>query len=470
MGQKERKIAIVGGGITGLAAAYKLEQARAEGAQISYDLFEKSERLGGKIQTKRVNGFVIELGPDSYLARKDSMTRLAKDVGLEKDLLYNTAGQAYVLKGETLYPIPGGAIMGIPTEIKPFLQTNLLSPLGKLRAAGDFFYPRITARDEDISLGHFFRRRLGNEVVDHLIEPLLSGIYAGNLDKLSLKATFPQFQQVEQKHGSLIRGMKGPKTNPSQQPQTETSKPKGMFVSFRRGLESLVEAIETKLDPSSVHKSCNLTKVVKQDGTFQLQFENGETATYDDVIITTPPKVTAELLGDYPYFTYLRDMDATTVATVAMAFKKDKVKNHKDGTGFVVSKKNNYSITACTWTHKKWAHSTPEGYALLRAYVGRAGDSAIVSRSDEEILRAVLYDLKQIMTIEGDPEFYFIKRWQESMPQPNVGHTFKIAKIKEDMVRNLSGLYLAGGGYDGIGLPDCINQGEEVVEQILKKW
>ncbi|MFC0473668.1 protoporphyrinogen oxidase [Halalkalibacter kiskunsagensis] len=465
---KKRRIAIIGGGITGLAAAQKLEKARKNGEHITYDLFEKSGVLGGKIKTERVNGFVIELGPDSYLARKESMTRLAKEVGLEDELLSNDTGQAYVLKGETLHPIPGGAIMGIPTEIKPFLTTSLLSPIGKLRAAGDFFHPRITVKDEDISLGNFFRRRLGNEVVDSLIEPLLSGIYAGNLDKLSLKATFPQFQQVEQKHGSLIRGMKGSRAKQTQ-PQSEPVKEKGMFLTFRKGLGSFVEAIEAQLDANVIHKNSDLTKMFKRDGQFHLEFANGETKLYDHVIMTTPPKVTADILQDYPYFAYLHDMEATTVATVAMAYKKDKVTIPYDGTGFVVSKKSNHAITACTWTHKKWQHSTPEGYALLRAYVGRAGDSAIVSRNDEEILSAVLYDLKQVISIEGKPEFFFIKRWQEAMPQYNVGHTFKMSKIKEDIARNLPGLYLAGGGYEGIGLPDCIDQAEVVVERILKK-
>ncbi|MFD2508353.1 protoporphyrinogen oxidase [Halalkalibacter alkalisediminis] len=469
MRDEGRRVAIIGGGMTGLAAAHKLEKAKEKGLAIAYDLYEKTNRLGGKIETKRENGFVIERGPDSYLARKESMTRLAKEVGLEDDLLFNDTGQAYVLKGDQLYPIPGGAIMGIPTEIKPFVNTRLLSPIGKLRAAGDFFYPRITAKDEDISLGHFFRRRLGNEVVDHLIEPLLSGIYAGNLDKLSLKATFPQFQQVEQKHGSLIRGMKFSKPKKTS-PKVETpKKAKGMFLTFRNGLESFVEAIESKLDRNSIHKNSDIEKIYKQDGQFHIVFENGDIKHYDEVIVTTPPKVSAKLLADYPYFDYLDQMEATTVATIAMAFKEEDITIPFEGTGFVVSKKSNHAITACTWTHKKWEHSTPEGYALLRTYVGRAGDSAIVSRSDEEILSAVLYDLKQIMKIEKQPEFFIVSRWKEAMPQYNVGHTFKMSKIKEDMARNVSGLYLAGGGYEGIGLPDCIDQGEAVVDQILKR-
>ncbi|WP_227937848.1 protoporphyrinogen oxidase [Alkalihalobacillus deserti] len=468
MRNKERRIAIIGGGITGLAAAHKLEKAKEKGMAIDYDLFEQKNRLGGKIETKRINGFVIERGPDSYLARKESMSRLAKEVGLEDEMLFNDTGQAYVLKGNQLYPIPDGAVMGIPTDIKPFLNTRLLSPIGKLRAVGDFFYPRMTSKNEDISLGHFFRRRLGNEVVDHLIEPLLSGIYAGNLDKLSLKATFPQYQQVEQKHGSLIRGMKDSKTKKANR-NGVTTKSRGMFLTFRNGLESFIKAIESNLNASSIHKNNSLTKIYKQDGQFHLLLENGDIKIYDEVIVTTPPKVSAKLLADYPYFSYLDQMEATTVATIAMAYKEDQVKIPYEGTGFVVSKKSNHAITACTWTHKKWKHSTPEGYALLRAYVGRSGDSAIVSRSDEEILSAVLYDLNQIMKIEKQPEFFIVSRWKEAMPQYNVGHTFKMSKIKEDIARNLPGLYLAGGGYEGIGLPDCIDQGEAAVEQIFNR-
>ncbi|GAE25905.1 protoporphyrinogen IX oxidase [Halalkalibacter wakoensis JCM 9140] len=448
-----------------MAAAHKLEKAKEAGELISYDLFEKDESLGGKIKTKRENGFLIELGPDSYLARKESMTTLAKQVGID-DILFNNTGQSYVLKGNSLLPIPGGAIMGVPTELQPFITTRLLSPIGKLRAAADFVYPRFTSKDEDISLGHFFRRRLGNEVVDRMIEPLLSGIYAGNLDKLSLKATFPEFQKIERRYGSLIRGIKSSrpkkKTN-----QTVDGQTRGMFATFRGGLGSLVEAIEEQLDPNAIHKNSKLISIDKEKSTFQLHFSDGEVRGYDSVIVTTPPNVTSQLLHTYPYFDYLQEMESTTVATVAMALKKENIIERHEGTGFVVPKNSNYTITACTWTHKKWEHSTPSGYALLRAYVGRAGDSAIVSRSDEEIVSAVMHDLKQLMSIKGKPEFFYIQRWQKSMPQYNVGHTYRLAKIKEDIARNLPGLYLAGAGYGGIGLPDCIDQGEKAVEQIV---
>ncbi|MDV2686295.1 protoporphyrinogen oxidase [Alkalihalophilus lindianensis] len=463
--QNKKRVAIIGGGMTGLAAAYKLEQAKVH-QDITYDLFEQSDRLGGKIETIVRDGFVIERGPDSFLARKQSMSRLAKEVGLEDELLSNDTGQAYILKEDTLYPMPSGAVMGIPTELKPFATTNLFSPLGKLRALGDFFIPPVVGRDEDISLGHFFRKRLGNEVVDDLIEPLLSGIYAGNLDKLSLKATFPQFQQLEAKHGSLIKGLQATRGSQTQA-KDANGKKKGMFLTFRRGLQSFVEAIEAKLDTGSIHKGVSITSIQKVADAYRVTFDTGKVETYNQVIITTPPHITAGLLRSYDFFSYFKEMQASTVATVALGFEQSAVSNPYEGTGFVVSKKSSFDITACTWTHKKWRHSTPSGHALLRSYVGRAGDSAIVYQSDEEIVAAVMKDLKTIMDISGEPLFYEVTRWKKSMPQYEVGHTFKIAKMREDVARHLPGIHIAGAGLDGVGLPDCIDQGERAAERIL---
>ncbi|WP_088102647.1 protoporphyrinogen oxidase [Halalkalibacter urbisdiaboli] len=464
----KKRVAIIGGGITGLAAAFKLEKSIKESQlPIEYELYEAGHQLGGKIQTDYTDGFVIEKGPDSFLARKESMSRLAREVGLEHDFIHNDTGQAYILKEGILHPIPGGAIMGIPTELTPFALTKLFSPLGKIRALGDFILPKTTEKNEDISVGHFFRKRLGNEVVDHLIEPLLSGIYAGNIDRLSLQATFPQFQQIEEKHQSLIKGMK--QTRGKQQENSAESKPKkGMFLTFKHGLKSFVDAIEAQLSPTAIHLQTSIKKVEKKGDVFELLFEDGTSKEFDDVIITTAPHITASLLNTYPFFKYLENMEATSVATIALAYKKEAVHNPYKGTGFVVSRKSDYSITACTWTHKKWPHSTPEGHVLLRCYVGRPDDADIVDKSDEEIVATVLRDLQGIMEINDSPLFYKVTRWKESMPQYHVGHTYKLAKIKEDIARHLQGLHLAGAGFEGIGLPDCIDQGEDAVDSILR--
>ncbi|WP_062050663.1 protoporphyrinogen oxidase [Bacillus sp. JCM 19034] len=459
-----KRIAIIGGGITGLAAACQLERAVKAGAQLQYDLYEASDRLGGKIRTEKRDGFVIERGPDSFLARKQSMSRLAKEIGMEDELLANDTGQAYILKGSTLYPIPEGAVMGIPTQLKPFMQTGLLSLKGKLAVTKDLFLPPVTEPDEDLSVGHLFRKRLGDEVVDHLIEPLLSGIYAGDLDRLSLRATFPHFQKMEQEHRSLIKGLS---QQQAANKQTTSKKKTGMFLSFKQGLESFIKGIEAYLQSGTIYKGTHIKEVIKADSGYLLQLEK-QSKQYDAVIVATPAKVTANLFANENLFSYLRNMKATSVATVAMAFKEENVNLPYEGTGFVVSKKGNHIITACTWTHKKWSHTAPKGYALLRAYVGRPDDSQIVDQADDEIVKAALANLKTIVAIEGDPDFSYVTRWKEAMPQYEVGHSFKINKLMEDVQKHYPGIFLAGGAYKGIGLPDCIDQGEVAASEVLQ--
>ncbi|MDQ0205332.1 protoporphyrinogen oxidase [Alkalicoccobacillus murimartini] len=462
----KKKVAIIGGGITGLAAAFEFEKSNQRGeSTIDYQVIEASSRLGGKIRTFRKDGFIIEAGPDSYLKRKESMTQLIQEVGLADDLTTNDTGQSYILKGTSLYPIPAGAVMGVPTEFTPFATTGLFSPLGKIRALGDFFIPASIKPDEDISLGHFFRRRLGNEVVDHLIEPLLSGIYGGDMDKLSLKATFPHFQQMEETHRSLIKGIKHSRPKPQKQ-HGKPVKKEGMFQTLKGGLESLVEAVADQLHPQSVRLNEDVKEITKVEGKFILQFANSTEEAFDDVIVTTPPPITAQILGQYDYFDYFKKMEMTSVATVAMAFPKEAVKQTEEGTGFVVSRKSGYTITACTWTSKKWRHTTPDDKVILRCYVGRPGHTDIVKRSDEDIIKTVLSDLSNVIEIKGEPDFYYVSRW--SNPQYQVGHTFKLEKMREEIATHLPGLHLAGAGLEGVGLPDCINQGKAAAEAVLK--
>ncbi|MGO4887452.1 protoporphyrinogen oxidase [Anaerobacillus sp. MEB173] len=468
MGQRKQKVAIIGGGITGLTVAYYLQkEIRSNQLPIEFALIEAKDQLGGKIETDYTDGFVIEKGPDSFLARKQSAARLAKEVGMESDLLSNDTGKSYILKGGKLFPIPGGSIMGIPTKLAPFATTKLFSPIGKIRAAGDLILPRVTEKGADQSLGTFFRKRLGNEVVDNLIEPLLSGIYAGDIDKLSLMATFPQFYQVEQKHRSLILGM-GNTTPKPKATEHKKSKPQGMFLTLRGGLQSFVDAIENSLQAGSVVKGVGIESVIKQGDQYELLFSNGRKEIYDIVIMATPHFVTRKAFSNFSFVQSLDEIPATSVATVALAYPASAIKQDIEGTGFVVAKSSQHTITACTWTHKKWRHSTPEGKVLLRCYVGRAGDDDIVYKSDDEIIQAVLQDLNSIMKIDQDPEFHIIKRWKKAMPQYVVGHKERIHQIMSEAEKEVPGVFLAGGSYEGVGLPDCIDQGEEAVKKIIE--
>lgn len=468
MEEGRHKVAIIGGGITGLTSAFYLQKiAREHNLPLNIKLIEASHRLGGKMQTVVRDGFTIERGPDSFLARKTSIVRLAKEVGMDHQLVHNSTGKSYILVNEKLYSVPGGSIMGIPTEVAPFITTGLFSVPGKLRALADLFLSRSES-GKDQPLGGFFRRRLGDEVVENLIEPLLSGIYAGDIDQLSLMSTFPQFYQVEQKYRSLIMGMK---KNAAAQPQKKEpstgDKTKGAFFTFKSGLQSFAEAIETNLEPDSILKGHRVNKVYKVNDQYEIYLNNGEILVADSIIAATPHKVTQLLFKQYSFFDPFKNVPSTSVATVALAFPKEAVKKDINGTGFVVSRNSDYTITACTWTHKKWKHSAPEGKVLLRCYIGRAGDETVVDLSDDQIIRIVLDDLNKTMDIKMDPDFAVISRWNNAMPQYIVGHKERLETIRKHVAEELPGVFLAGSSYEGIGVPDCITQGEAAVQHVL---
>lgn len=470
MAEETKKVVIIGGGITGLTAAFYLQKAvRNHHLPIELQLIDASHRLGGKMQTIIRDGYTIERGPDSFLERKTSVIRLAKEVGMEDTLVHNSTGKSYVLVSEELHSMPGGSIMGIPTELGPFLKTSLFSVPGKLRAAADLFLPR-SEKGKDQSLGSFFRRRLGNEVVDNLIEPLLSGIYAGDIDQLSIMSTYPQFYEVEQKYRSLIIGMKKSKPSNPKPHREETSKTKGKggFLTFRTGLQSFAEAIEASLDPHMILKGHRVNKISKTKRKYEIYLNNGETVEADCIIAATPHKVTQAMFSDYRFFDPFKTVPSTSVATVALAFPEEAINQDIDGTGFVVSRKNDYSITACTWTHKKWEHSAPKGKVLLRCYVGKAGDETIVDLSDDQIVKIVLDDLKKTMDITMAPEFFVVSRWKNAMPQYTVGHKQRLSEILIQVKSQLPGVFLAGSSYKGVGIPDCIDQGEAAVEDVLE--
>ncbi|RWZ55209.1 protoporphyrinogen oxidase [Halobacillus fulvus] len=462
---EQKRVVIIGGGITGMTAAYYLQKEKREnGTPIDVQLLESSDRLGGKIKTVQKDGFTIERGPDSYLARKESMTRLIESVGLEDQLVPNGTGQSYILVNNKLHPMPSGSFMGIPTRVRPFLFSGLFGPVGKVRAAMDLMKSPQEA-EGDQSLGLFFRRRLGNQVVENLIEPLLSGIYAGDIDELSLQATFPNFYTLEQEHGSLIKGLRKTTARPVHK---KGQKKPSIFRTLKHGLGSLVDAMESKLDEGTVHKETKVDHIEKKDGLYHLMLDNGTVMEADAVIMAVPHYAVQRMLTQYEFLEPFKDTNATSVANVAMAFDASAIKKDIDGTGFVVSRNSDFRITACTWTHKKWPHSTPEGKVLLRCYVGKPSDQEVVDLSDDEIVALAMKDLNRTMNITDQPDFSVVTRWYDAMPQYKVGHKDRLQAITQQMNAELPGVYLAGGSYRGIGLPDCIDQGEAAVQDVLE--
>lgn len=459
-----KKVAIIGAGITGLASAYYLKHYKPD---VDVTIFEATNRPGGKIQTYRNEGYTIELGPESYLGRKTIMTDIAKDIGLGDDLITNETGQSYIFAKNKLYPIPGGSIMGIPTDIKPFLKTKLISPLGKLRAGLDLVIPPIQI-DDDISVGEFFRRRLGNEILENLIEPLMGGIYGTDIDRLSLMSTFPNFKEQEETHGSLIKGMQHEKAQRIKQRQLYPGAPKGQFKQFRHGLSSFIEALAENIESKGVtiryQSPVNDIHINKDN--YEIVTDQGS-EQFDGVLITTPHQTFMKWFNHDEAFKYFNQMDSTSVATVVFAFDEKDIENTYNGTGFVIARTSKTDITACTWTTKKWPFTTPKGKVLIRAYVGKPGDTVVEDHTDEEIATIARRDLNKMMTFKGDPEFTIVNRLTKSMPQYHIGHMSQIRKIQQHVKQTYPALRITGAPFEAVGLPDCIQQGKNTVEELL---
>lgn len=465
----KKKVFVIGAGITGLATTYYLQkEAKDENLPLEVTLLEATDRVGGQMQTVKKDGFVIERGPDSFLVRKESAARLIRDVGLGDELVRNATGQSYVVVGSELHKMPEGSFMGIPTQVGPFITSDLFSWKGKLRAGLDYVLPHEKEAG-DQSVGNFFRKRLGDEVVENLIEPLISGIYSGHIDELSLRATFPQFEKVVDNNRSLILGMKDVMPKRKKEKQEQPKKKEGIFYTVKTGLESIAEAIEKHLDEGSVLLNTSVKEIERTTDGYTIQTEDGKIFEADEVVLTVPHHVAANILKGFKRQKELAYAPLGSVATVAMAFDADAVKEDIDGTGFVVSRNSDYTITACTWTHRKWPHTTPEGKILLRCYVGRVNDDAIVDEADETIVETAIRDLNKVMTITKKPDFSIVTRWKKARPQYVVSHHTRLMYVEKELEKNWPNVYLAGSSYYGAGLPDCIDQGEKVVESIIEK-
>ncbi|AIQ40704.1 protoporphyrinogen oxidase [Paenibacillus sp. FSL R7-0297] len=473
MSGSPRKVVIIGGGLSGLSAAYYVRKFyREAGIQPEIILVEKDKCLGGKIETLHRDGFVIEKGPDSFLARKTAMVDLARELELDHELVTTNpnAKKTYILQRGKLHPMPAGLVLGIPTELKPFLKSGLVSFSGKMRAMMDFILPPRRS-SEDESLGDLIERRLGTEVLENMTEPLLAGIYAGDMRKISLQATFPQFGEVERQYGSLIRGM----TTGRKPAETHTGTKKSAFLTFRQGLQSLVHALIHDLQDAQQRTGTGAVSIKVRSGAgvsaeastaprYEVELDNGELLQADDVYVTVQNFAAAELLRPHVDVSALNAVNYVSVANVVMAFTKKDIVTEYDGSGFLVPRKEGRNITACTWTSTKWLHTSPDDKVLLRCYVGRSGDEQNVDLPDEALAELVRKDLKEIMGITAAPLFTEITRLRHSMPQYPVGHPGRIAGLRSELEEKLPGVYAFGAGYDGIGMPDCIKQAKLTAE------
>jgi len=469
-----KRMVIIGGGIAGLAAAYYLQKRAAEKeAPIDLTVLESEKTWGGKIVTERVDGFVIEGGPDTFLRTKPWAVDLCRELGLEQRLHGTNPDQknTYVLRDGALRPLPEGLTMMIPTDIGSMSRTSLLSWPEKVRMGLDFLMPPKSL-DGDESLGDFVSRRLGRAAYENLIEPLMSGIYAGDGDLLSLQATFPYLRELEMEHGGLVRGALAARRKRANSRAAPASN-RSIFLTPTTGLAELVEALVERLLEHGAElrletRAVRVDPGSEEDGAYLVQIAGGETIPANGVILATPAFISGELLNglDAALGSELRDIPYVSTATVSLSYKIEDLPGPLDGYGYVIPRREGRKALACTWTSTKFPHRAPDGYALLRVFIGRAGQEEQVPWDEQGLLEIARAELRLTLGITAEAVLERVYIWERAMPQYNLGHPERLERIEARLER-WPGLRLAGNGYYGIGIPDCIHSGELAAEEII---
>jgi len=463
-----KRIAIVGGGISGLSAAFYLEKARASGAELEYTLFESGQRLGGSMYSDRVEGCLVEAGPDSFLTEKPWALTLCKELGIADQLIGSNDAQrkTYIVVNGRLVVMPDGLMFMVPTRILPTAFSPLFSWSTKIRMARELLHPPRRMHDDE-TVAELVERHFGAEVVDRLADPLLSGVYGGDAAKLSARAVLPRFVEMEEKYGSLSRAMLAAHKKMSQASHKQPARP--LFTSLRDGMQQLVDAILDRLDPESIRVRNHVRRVYPEDGGWRVSIEMNGDERYDAVILATPANVAGTLLDgvDRKLARNLLDITYSSSVTVTLGYYKDQLKKLPPGFGFLVPRSEGTRMLACTFVHNKFPHRAPEGKGILRCFLGGARDEAVLALTDDEVLDTVHRELRDILHLDARPMFARVYRWRGAMAQYEPGHIARVQRI-EKRVAEIPGLALAGNAYHGIGVPDCVRSGMEAANALAQ--
>jgi len=456
-----------------------MEEAEKHQLPIQCTVVERDARWGGKILTNHLPNLLIEGGPDSFLTSKPWALELCRTLGLEDHLIPTNAehNRTFALSRGVLRELPQGLLAFRPQRVDTLVSGGLLSWRGLLRMGAERFWPTSSSGQSEETLGSFFRRRFGAEAFDYLIEPLVAGIYAGDADELSIEATFPRFKELEQQHRSVIKGMRAAqaKAKGAIAPKLPGSSP-SLFMTLRNGLSELIHTLIRGLTDRGVQLMSGLgcremQASPENGGTFSIVLDNDMIQTADAVILTTPAFQTAQLIHQLQpeAAKLLEQIPYTSTATISMAYPTEAVEGHIRGFGFVVPRKEQRPLLAGTWTSLKWPYRSQKGETLIRCYVGGRGREHILERDDRQLVESVRQELQSIVGITRSPGYTEVHRWVRGMPQYVLGHQARVAKIK-DLLLPWPTLHISGAGLYGIGIPDCIREGNRVAVSLVQSF
>jgi oxygen-dependent protoporphyrinogen oxidase len=459
-----KRFAIIGGGVSGLSATFYLEELRRRGAKVEYSLLEASHRLGGALRTEKLDDCLVEAGPDSFLSEKPWAADLCRRAGIGDQLMgsNDAARKTYILVNRRLVPMPDGLMFMVPTDFAAAALSPLFSMQTKYRMVRERFLPPRPAQADE-SVAAFVARHYGDEMVERLADPLLAGVYGGRAKNLSVRATLPRFAEMEVQYGSLGRGMLAARNKPKPPGATSSS----VFTSLRNGMQSMTDAIAASL-PAGVAQVGMPVEAIQREGDSWVVSAGFGSDEFDGVILAVPAYVAGHLLRmvSNELAAGLNAIAYSSSVTIALTYSQEVRASLPPGFGFLVPRSEGLKMLAATFVHNKFPHRAPDDCALLRCFLSGSDEDNLLDLSDENILAIVRTELQQTLNITADPQAVRIYRWKKAMAQYNVGHLERLARIEQSL-QNFPSLALAGNGYRGIGVPDCVRSGEEAAQRVL---